>query len=146
MRGTKHIPLLVAILGVPLFAGAARAQEILIVANRSVSVSQISATQLRDIFMGTRTRFNDGNRALPVLLKGGPVHEVFLSRIVGDNPEEFRVRWRRMVFTGQGSMPKEVSSEQALIDYVSATPGAIGYASRLPDPGAVKVLTVTIGR
>lgn len=146
MRGIRRIPLFVAVLAIPLWAGTARAQEILIIANRAVSVSEISAGQLRDIYTGARTRFSDGNRAFPVLLKGGPVHEVFLSRIVGDNPEEFRVRWRRVVFTGQGSMPKEVSSEQALIDYVSATPGAIGYVSRLRDPSAVKILTVTIGR
>jgi ABC-type phosphate transport system substrate-binding protein len=133
---------LLSVLGVLLVARIAQAQEIMFVANPAASVSQISRDQLRDIFIGARTRFGDGSRAVPVLLKGGPVHEVFLSRIVGDSPDGFRVRWRRVGFTGQGAMPKEFQSEAAVLDYVSATPGAIGYVSRVPDPHAVKVLTV----
>jgi ABC-type phosphate transport system substrate-binding protein len=31
------------------------------------------------------------------------------------------------VFTGQGSMPKTFDTESALMEYVAATPGAIGY-------------------
>jgi ABC-type phosphate transport system substrate-binding protein len=132
-----------SVLGILLIGRIAHAQEIMIVAYPKTAVSEISRDQLRDIFTGTRTRFGDGNRAVPVLLKGGPVHEVFLSRIVGDSPDEFRVRWRRAVFTGQGAMPKEFQSEAALLDYVATTPGAVGYVSRIADPNAVKVLTVS---
>jgi ABC-type phosphate transport system substrate-binding protein len=144
MRRTGTV--LVCVLAVLLFCRIARSQEIMIVTNRAASVSEISRDQLRDIFTGARTRFGDGSRAVPVLLKGGPVHEVFLSRMIGDNPDEFRVRWRRAVFTGQGAMPKEFQSEAALLDYVSATPGAIGYVSRIPDPTAVKVLMISMKR
>ncbi len=121
---------------------AAHAQDVLIVANKSVTVQQVTEAQIRELFTGTKTRFSDGSRAVPVVLKGGPVHEVFLHRHVGDSPEEFRSRWRRMVFTGQGSMLKEFSSEAAMLEYVAATPGAIGYASRVTDPEAVKILSV----
>lgn len=48
--------------------------------------------------------------------------------------------------TGQGSTPKEFTSEGSLLDYVSARPGAIGYISRVPEPRPVKVLTITIGK
>jgi ABC-type phosphate transport system substrate-binding protein len=115
----------------------------MIVVNSSVPVSQITETQLRDIFTGVRTRFDNGTRAVPVMLKGGPVHEVFLHRHVGDTPDEFRVRWRKAVFTGQGSMPKECRSEAELLNYVEATPGAIGYVSRLSGSSTVKLMTVT---
>jgi ABC-type phosphate transport system substrate-binding protein len=132
-----------SVVGILLGAGISHAQEIMIIANPAAPVSEISRDQLRDIFIGARTRFGNGSRAVPVLLKGGPVHEVFLSRIVGDNPDEFRVRWRRAVFTGQGAMPKEFLSEAAVLDYVATTPGAIGYVSRVSDPNAVKVLMVS---
>jgi ABC-type phosphate transport system substrate-binding protein len=132
-----------SVLGILLVASLVHAQEIMIVMNPGTSVSQISPNQLRDIFIGARTRFGNGSRAVPVLLKGGPVHEVFLNRIVGDSPDEFRVRWRRAVFTGQGAMPKEFQSEIALLDYVATTPGAIGYVSRVPDPNLVKVVMVS---
>lgn len=124
-------------------SGAGTAQDVMIVAHRQVAVSTITETQLHDIFTGAKSRFPDGTRAVPVLLKGGPAHEVFLHRHVGETPDEFRARWRKAVFTGQGSMPKECPTEAALLEYVAATPGAIGYVSRVPDPDAVKVLQIS---
>ena len=119
-----------------------RSQDVLIIVNSSVPISRITETQLRDIFTGVRSQFDNGTRAVPVLLKGGPVHEVFLHRHIGDTPDEFRIRWRRAIFTGQGSMPKEFNTEAALIQYIQVTPGAIGYVSRLPQNLSVKALTV----
>ena len=124
---------------------AARAQDVILVVNKSVSISAINSAEVRDLFTGVRSRFSDGSRAVPVLLKGGPAHEVFLRNYVGDNPDEFRVRWRKAVFTGQGSMLKELNSESALQDYIAATPGAIGYVSRVTAGDSVKVLTVRKG-
>lgn len=118
------------------------AQDVTIVVNSGLSLSEITETELRDIFIGVRSRFDDGTRALPVLLKGGPAHEVFLHRHIRETPDEFRVRWRRAVFTGQGSMPKELSSEAEVLHYVEATPGAIGYVSRRPDRTKIKILTI----
>jgi len=125
-----------------LFGTLLRAQDVMIVVNRGSSVSEITEAQLRDIFTGARSRIDDGARAIPVLLKGGPTHEVFLHRHIRETPDEFRARWRKAVFTGQGSMPKEFASEAAVLDYVAVTPGAIGYVSRVKDPEAVKALSV----
>jgi hypothetical protein len=119
---------------------AAGAQDVVLVANKGVQISEITNNDLRAIFMGARTRFADGSHAVPVTLKGGPVHEVFLKNHVGENPEEFRSQWRKLVFTGQGAMPRAFDSESALIEYVAATPGAVGYASRISSQDNVKVL------
>jgi hypothetical protein len=119
---------------------AARAQDVVLVVNKSVQISEISNADLRAIFMGTRTRFADGSHAVPVTLKGGPAHEVFLKNHVGEGPEEFRSQWRKVVFTGQGAMPKAFDSESALIEYVADTPGAVGYVSRISSQNRVKLL------
>ncbi len=119
---------------------AASAQDVVLVANKGVQVSEISNADLRAIFLGTRTRFADGSHAVPVTLKGGPAHEVFLKNHVGEGPEEFRSQWRKVVFTGQGAMPKAFDSESALIEYVAATPGAVGYVSRISPQNRVKLL------
>jgi hypothetical protein len=118
----------------------AGAQDVVLVANKSVKISEITYADLHAIFMGTKTRFADGSHAVPVTLKGGPAHEVFLKNYVGEGLEEFRLHWRKIVFTGQGAMPKAFDSESALIEYVAATPGAVGYASRIPSQDEVKVL------
>lgn len=119
---------------------AASAQDVVLVANKGVQVSEISNADLRAIFMGTRTRFADGSHAVPVTLKGGPAHEVFLKNHIGEGPEEFRSQWRKVVFTGQGAMPKTFDSESALIEYVAVTPGAVGYVSRISPQNRVKLL------
>ena len=121
----------------------AKAQDVVIVTNKGAAISQITSSQLRDIFIGVRSRFQDGSMAIPVLLKGGPAHEVFLRKHVGESPDEFRIRWRKAVFTGQGSMPKEFGSEADLLKYVAMTPGAIGYVSRVSNLNSVKVLIVS---
>jgi ABC-type phosphate transport system substrate-binding protein len=124
-------------------AFTASAQDVVIVANKNVTLPEISEAQLRDIFIGSRSRLNDGTRVTPVLLKGGPAHEVFLRNHLGEDPDEFRNRWRKAVFTGQGAMPKEFSSETALLDYVAATPGAIGYVSRVTVAEKIRVLSIS---
>ena len=97
-----------------LFGTLLRAQDVMIVVNRGSSVSEITEAQLRDIFTGARSRIDDGARAIPVLLKGGPTHEVFLHRHIRETPDEFRARWRKAVFTGQGSMSCETSRGTAM--------------------------------
>jgi ABC-type phosphate transport system substrate-binding protein len=124
------------------FCAAANAQDVVVVANVGVSISQINSSQLREIFTGVRSRFKDGSRAIPVVLKGGPAHEVFLRHYVRQEPDEFRMLWRKAVFTGQGAMLKEFPSEAALLDFVAATPGAIGYVSRVIPRDSIKVLAV----
>lgn len=122
---------------------AASAQDVVLIANKSVHIVEIGDTDLRAIFTGEKTRFADGSHAVPVTLKGGPVHEVFLKNHIGDSPDEFRARWRKAVFTGQGAMPRTFDSESALIEYVSVTPGALGYVSRISPNNDVKCLPVT---
>jgi ABC-type phosphate transport system substrate-binding protein len=143
MRARTAVGTFLLSFAVLVLCDLASSQDIVLVVNKGSSISQITPSQVREIFTGTRSRFSDGGRAIPVLLKGGPVHEVFLTHYVGDSPEEFRVRWRKAVFTGQGAMPKEFASESAMLDYVAATPGAIGYVSRVIDPDAVKILVIS---
>lgn len=133
---------LAAVLFIVALGSRAQAQDVLIVANKNVSISEITSAQLRELFTGSRTSFKDGSRAVPVVLRGGPVHEVFLRKHLGETPEEFRTRWRKAVFTGEGSMLKECGSEAALLEYVISTPGAVGYVSRVLDEGSVKVLAL----
>jgi hypothetical protein len=138
MNKTRYLIPLLVLIGC---CSAARAQDVVLVANKSVQISAIKITDVRAIFTGAKTRFADGSHAVPVLLRGGPVHEVFLKNYVGESPDEFRVRWQKAVFTGEGAMPKTFSSESALIEYVAATPGALGYVSRISPQDDVKAIS-----
>lgn len=133
---------LVLLLGVLSCWSAASAQDVVLVVNNSVQISAIRSADLRAIFTGEKTRFADGSHAVPVTLKGGPAHEVFLRNYLGENPDQFRVQWRKAVFTGQGAMPRAFASESALLEYVAVTPGAVGYVSRISSQDGVKLLAL----
>jgi hypothetical protein len=125
-----------------LVCAFAQAQEtVVIIANKSVKSSDVSAADLKDVFNGDKNSFSDGSHVVPVTLKEGPVHEAFLKKYVGKTDSAFRAAWRSLVFSGQGSMPKTFDTEAALTDYVAATPGAVGYVGKAP-PDTVKQLTV----
>jgi len=133
---------LILLFGLVGCGSAAVAQDVVLVANKGVQISEIKNSDLRAIFTGEKTRFADGSHAVPVTLKGGAVLEVFLTKHLGESPEEFRAQWRKAVFTGQGSMPKAFDSESSLIEYVATTPGALGYVSRVSATDNVKLITV----
>jgi ABC-type phosphate transport system substrate-binding protein len=135
---------LMALLGLISGCCTVRAQDVVFVANPSVQVPEIRDADIRAIFIGEKTRFADGSHAVPVILKGGPVNEVFLKKHLGESPEEFRAQWRKAVFTGQGAMPKAFESEEALIEYVAATPGSLGYVSRISRQDQVKVKSIVV--
>jgi len=136
MTKTRWLILLLGFLGC---WSAASAQDVVLVANKGVRISEIGAADLRAIFTGAKTRFADGSHAVPVTLRGGAAHEVFLKNHVGESPGDFRAQWRKEVFTGQGAMPRAFDSESALIEYVAATPGALGYVSRISPQDQDKV-------
>jgi hypothetical protein len=137
----KKIILACLFLSLFLCCDVAHAQEVLIIANKSVKASEVSAGDIRDVFNGDKNSLSDGSHVVPVTLKGGPAHEAFLKKYVGKGDAAFRAAWRSLVFAGQATMPKTFDTETAMIEYVAGTPGAIGYVGK--DPGdSVKQLTV----
>jgi ABC-type phosphate transport system substrate-binding protein len=123
-----------------IFSNCARAQ--LVIANPSVKSSDVSKSDLRDVFTGAASSFKDGSHVTPVLLKAGAANDEFLSAYVGKADGPFKAGWRSLVFSGQASMPKSMESDAAVVAYVSQTPGAVGYIGKSSPHDGVKVLAV----
>ena len=136
----KRVLLLLLSAVVAIFCRTAQAQ-VIIIANPSVKATEVSASDLRDIFDGASTSLK-GSAAVPVLLKQGAAHDEFLARYIGKSDSAFRASWRSMIFSGQGAMPWTLDSESAVIEYVEHTPGAIAYISKSTPHAGVKTLTV----
>jgi ABC-type phosphate transport system substrate-binding protein len=116
--------------------------QVAVIANPGVKVSAVSKAELSDVFTGAASSLKDGSRVTPVLLKSGVAHSEFLNEYVHKSDNAFRAGWRSLVFSGQGAMPKAFDSEAAVVDYVAATPGTIGYVSKSTAHDKVKTLTV----
>lgn len=136
----RLIVMLILTAGV-FFVRSAQAQSI-VIANPNVKTAEVSKNEIKDVFTGTSPTFKDGARVTPVLLKGGSANEEFLTAFVGRDDGPFKAGWRSLVFSGQASMPKVLDSEAAMVDYVTHTPGAVGYISKATPHDGVKVLAV----
>ena len=121
---------------------AASAADLKIVAGPGVSVSSISADEIKAVFLATKTSLSDGSRAEPVFEKGGPVHDAFLKEYLGKTDAALQTYYRSLVFTGKGSMPKTLPGDAEVVAYVAKTKGALGYVSSGASTAGVKVLEV----
>ena len=128
---------LLLIPSMPAMAGGMK-----VIANASVKENSITVEELRGIYLLQRGTLKSGSRVVPVLQKGGATHDGFVREYLGRDAEEIRIYYQGLVFTGKGSIPKELHSDAEVVAYVSGRSGAIGYVSSETDTQRVKVLMV----
>ena len=72
------------------------------------------------------------------------VREAFTQAVHGKRVSAIKTFWQRMIFSGRAVPPDELADDAAVLAFVAATPGAIGYVSDSAELGdGVKVLTLT---
>jgi ABC-type phosphate transport system substrate-binding protein len=125
-----------------LWLGVSARAQVVVIANPSVKVSEVSRSDLRDIFSGATSSLKGGSPVVPVVLKQGAVHEEMLQLYIGKSDAAFRASWRSLVFSGQAVMPRSMDNDTSMVEYVARTPGAIGYISKGTPHDGVKILTV----
>jgi TonB family protein len=125
-----------------LGCACALASEVKVIANSSVKVDTISAAELKKVFLEQRISLSDGTHVEPVLEKDGPVHEAFLQQCLGGTDDDLQNYYRALVFSGRGSMPKQLDSDAEVVAYVARTRGAIGYVAAETSTEGVKLLAI----
>jgi ABC-type phosphate transport system substrate-binding protein len=105
-----------------------------IVVNKTVPTSDCSAGDARAIFT-MQKRFWSNHRQIKVytLSDSNPLHKDFVKNNLNMLPHQIRRVWDRMTFSGTGTAPIELDSEQEMIDKISTTPDSIGYLNSRPD-------------
>lgn len=117
-------------------------QKVTLIAHSDILQQVIQKKDLKDVFLGRKTVWDDQTPILFVILKKGEVHERFLKDYVGKTPSQFSNYWEKQVFTGKGKMPKQFQTEQKLMEYGAKTKGAIGYIGPTVEIKNVKKLTI----
>jgi TonB family protein len=139
----KCLKILLVAAGLMSYASPnALADEVKLIANSSVKADSISAGEIKKVFLQENNSLQDGTHVEPVLEKRGPVHEAFLHEYLGRTDDDLQTYYRALVFTGRGSMPKELGSDAEVVAYVAKTRGAIGYVSAATSAEGVKTLAV----
>jgi TonB family protein len=118
------------------------AADVKVIANASVKANAISANELKLVFLEEKNSLADGTHVEPVLDRDGPAHAIFLQDYLGRSEDDLQTYYRDLVFTGRGSMPKELHSDAEVMAYVARTRGAIGYMSMEASAEGVKTLFI----
>ena len=118
------------------------AADLKVIANASVTASEIPAAELKRVFLATSNSLSNGNHVEPVLAKGGATHEAFLREYLGKTDAALTNYYRSLVFTGKASMPRTLASDADVAAYVAKTRGAIGYVSSGTSAPGAKTLEV----
>lgn len=124
------------------FPSSGSAGDVLIISNKSVSADSLTSDDVKKIFVGKKTRWDDNKKINFVLLDKSNVHKDFLREYVKRTPEQYRRFWKKQVFTGKGRRPISFKNERDMIEYVANTSGAVGYVSASAASDKVKVLNI----
>ena len=113
--------------------------DLVIVTGSNSSITSLTETEVRQLFSG-HLRTIDGQRVQPLDLPGtAQPREDFYRKLMGRTSEQMRAYWTRLIFTGQGKPPREVSNTQELTTLVSSGE-YVGYLPEEAVSGDLRVL------
>jgi ABC-type phosphate transport system substrate-binding protein len=146
MSSMKRTHVILALGAIWLWFGVATqaadvAVDVKVIANPSVSASEISTDDLKAVFLGIKTTVADSQVA-PVLAKAGHAHDVVLKEYLGKSDATLMTYYRGLVFTGKASMPKVCDSDADIVAYVARTKGAMGYVGAAVPTAGTKTLAI----
>ena len=116
-----------------------------VVVNVSNSTTEISKESLSTCFMKQTTMWISGLPVVPVdQATNSETRMVFSKEVHGRDVNAIKSFWQRQIFSGKGVPPPEKASDDEVLAFVRANPGAVGYVSFNADIGSgVKVLEIT---
>ena len=142
-KAMRRVRLFLIVIGLMSAAtGNSPAWRIKVIANPSVRGDKVSLRELKSVYLGKISSLSDGTHIEPVLAKRGLAHEDFLRQCLDQSNDQLQLYYRSLVFSGKGSMPKEVNSDAEMVAYVARTKNAIGYVSVDANTDGVKTMYV----
>jgi ABC-type phosphate transport system substrate-binding protein len=112
--------------------------QVSVIANKSISESNISVTKIANIFSLDITRWDNGNKII-VINQSGDVSTNFYDKI-GKSLMNLKKEWMKKQLTGAAKAPETLASDSDVIAKVKSNPGAIGFISSENVTDDVKVV------
>jgi ABC-type phosphate transport system substrate-binding protein len=98
---------------------------------------------LADAFLKNVTRWPDDETIRPVDQKADSVaRRRFSDSVLHRSVAAMKTYWQQRIFSGRGVPPPELDSDDAVVRYVEAHPGAVGYIAGSISTGKTKVLAI----
>jgi ABC-type phosphate transport system substrate-binding protein len=109
----------------PVFA------DTVVIRHPSVNGQELSRDSLVRIYAMKKRAWNDGSPiTVYILSKNSQAHRSFVTGQLKMQPFHLNRLWNRMIFSGVGTPPIELSSQTEMLNKIRNTPGAIGYVDK----------------
>ncbi len=119
-----------------------QAQDVKVIVNAANAVAELPAGDVASLFLKRVQKLPGGGAAVPEdQAKNSPVRGAFSQTVLG-RPAAVDAYWQRQIFAGGKLPPAVKASDDDVVAFVKATPGAIGYVSAGASVSGVKVVTI----
>ena len=108
-----------------LLTGFAQA-GIVVVVSKNSDLGGLTRNEVRQIFNGQLNRVGEISVKPLDLPVAASQREVFYQQVMGKSVEQMNSYWARMIFTGRGMPPREVSSDREMTLLVGSDRKFIG--------------------
>lgn len=140
MRIARIVQLSLLLLG--MVSVGARAGDIVVIVASNSPVASLSPAQVSDIFLAKSGTFPAGGAAVPIdQADGSAIRNEFYAKVTGKSPELLKAYWSKMIFTGQGEPPREISDSDKIKKLVANNPRYIGYIDKSNVDTTVKIVS-----
>jgi ABC-type phosphate transport system substrate-binding protein len=131
MKNFKRLALATAML---LAFNAAQADVVVVVSAKSPA-SKLTKEQVADIFLGRSTSLTPLDQAA-----GSPVRDEFYTKVAGQTAAQVKTLWAKLSFSGKGTPPKALGSDDEVKAQLAANPNAIAYLDKSKVDASVKTV------
>ncbi|MFZ6817337.1 hypothetical protein [Undibacterium sp. Ji22W] len=134
--------MLLLLLAATSYSGSLKASnDFVVVANPQAGIDKMSKDDVINVYMGRNRKLASGINAQPIDLESPLAEKAnFYSVMVNKELPEISSYWARLMFSGQGSPPKQVMTTEQALEIVSNVKGAIAYIDRKKIDKRVKIV------
>lgn len=105
-----------------------QAEKLHVVVHPGVDISQLSRSQVVNIFMGRNQKLSNKQLAMPLdIANHQAIKAAFYRRLIDRDLAEVNSYWVRVMFSGEASRPRQVDSFRAVRRLLKEDIGAIAY-------------------
>ena len=120
---------------------AASADSLYVVVSAHNPIRSLSTAELVAIYTGRTRAFPNGDAATPLdQRRDGAARAEFYQSLTGMDIARINSYWARLHFTGQVRPPQTAEDDAAMVQRLRNDPSAIGYLTREPQDGSVRVV------
>ena len=103
------------------------AAEVAVIVNPE-NTNSVTASEIKRIFLGKLKKFPDGSKVMPINQgNDATARQEFDRKVLGKSATQIKSYWAKVVFSGKGGPPAEMTNAAEVIEYVSQNANGIGY-------------------